>query len=330
MSNLIRSSSQQKRYCGLLAVNKPYGMVSKDVSRWLTKRLGRLSLGHVGTLDPLAEGVLPILFGAATKLQDHLLIFPKTYEFDCLFGEETDTLDTEGQVVLCLPWEHLTSESVKNAADSFLGASMQVPPLYSAVKFQGRALYDYARSGDELGIELSALQREVVIDRFEVLAFGGNTGTFRVRCSKGTYIRGIVRDLSKKLGTCGTMTRLVRTESAGFSIESALGLGEIEEKIGDFQSILLPIDEIDIGLPRWMGNHSELVDRLKYGQVLRLAYKDFFDQILGKYSLNKESLLARPDQHVVLVDLEGKVFGLGSVRFEHPHDVKLCMKRGLQ
>jgi tRNA pseudouridine55 synthase len=304
-------------------------MVSKDVSRWLVKRLGSLCLGHVGTLDPLAEGVLPVLFGQATRLQDHLLVLPKIYEFECRFGEETETLDIEGPIVLRLPWEHLTSEGVRLAVESFIGPSLQVPPLYSAVKVKGRALYDYARSGDEVGVALETLKRSIVIDLFEMLSFSGQTATFRIRCSKGTYIRAIVRDLAVKLGTCATMTRLVRTESAGLTLADALTLETIEEKIADFQSILLPIEEISIGLPRWISRQPELSDRLKFGQTLRLAAPAFYDQIHGNPVIRPGEALFKDGQSLLLVDQIGKVFGLGSVEFEQLDEIKLSMRRGL-
>jgi tRNA pseudouridine55 synthase len=118
-------------YHGMLIVNKPYGMISKDVSRWLTKRLGRLRLGHVGTLDPLAEGVLPILFGKATRLQDHLLDLDKGYQFDVTFGKETDTLDLEGDVVKEALFNHITAEQLIGISKKLLGPIEQIPPIYS-------------------------------------------------------------------------------------------------------------------------------------------------------------------------------------------------------
>ena len=118
---------------GLLGVHKPSGIVSKDVSRWLEKRLGKLKLGHVGTLDPLASGVLPLLFGQATRLQDFLLEIPKTYECTVELGYETDTLDSDGQIVETAPYEHVTLTQLQETAKSFVGRIKQVPPLYSAV-----------------------------------------------------------------------------------------------------------------------------------------------------------------------------------------------------
>src|SRR5690606_14945083 len=120
---------------GLLVVNKPEGMVSKDVSRWLEKRMGRMRLGHVGTLDPAASGVLPILLGRATRLQDYLLDLPKSYEFDIAFGTETDTLDREGTVVQTAAFDHVTEDLLRQAMAKFVGDIEQLPPLYSAVKY---------------------------------------------------------------------------------------------------------------------------------------------------------------------------------------------------
>ena len=134
---------------GVLPIHKPRGMTSKDVSRVLQRILGRVKMGHVGTLDPDAEGVLPVLFGAATRVQDLLLNSPKTYFCIVFLGETTDSLDREGTVTATAPWEHVTLAAAREAATAFLGPIEQVPPAFSAVKYQGKALYTYARQENE-------------------------------------------------------------------------------------------------------------------------------------------------------------------------------------
>ena len=129
-------------------------MVSKDISRWLVRRLGKLKLGHVGTLDPAASGVLPVLLGRATRLQDYLLDMPKTYEFDIRFGSETDTLDLDGQVIRETAWEHITEAQLRTAIGAFIGDIVQTPPIYSAIKYKGKPLYAFAKdakAGDKTG-----------------------------------------------------------------------------------------------------------------------------------------------------------------------------------
>lgn len=132
---------------GILPIAKPRGIVSKDISRWLVKRLGKVKIGHVGTLDPMAEGVLPILLGSATRFQDHLLDNSKTYEFDVQFGFQTDTLDSDGQVTNRTTSVPDAAHQVAQALPSFVGKISQIPPIYSAIKYNGKPLYNYARQG---------------------------------------------------------------------------------------------------------------------------------------------------------------------------------------
>ena len=157
-------------------VNKPANISSKDVSRWLIKRLGKLQIGHVGTLDPFAEGVLPILLGKATRLQDYLLHTTKIYEFDLQFGEETNTLDRDGQIIRKMEYDHLTNEMLENFCKTTLGPWEQRTPIYSAVKYKGRALYQYARSGRAEEIPEDTLRRTVFIHGLELLKFDIEAG----------------------------------------------------------------------------------------------------------------------------------------------------------
>jgi tRNA pseudouridine55 synthase len=313
---------------GLLPVDKPAGLVSKDVSRWLVKRLGKLRLGHVGTLDPAASGVLPILLGRATRLQDYLLELPKTYEFDVTFGKETDTLDRDGQVVKEGPWEHVSAAQLTTAIQAFVGDLEQTPPLYSAVKYKGKPLYDYARGGDAgRDVPLAALKRKVRVARFELLGFKPGVGTFRVTCSKGTYVRALVKDVAEKVGSCGTLTRLVRTNAAGVDLSSSVSLEGIESRLGEFRSLVVPVEAIDLGLPRWRSPREGLAARLKGGQQVSVELHEYLAGLgATEAAPQPPGGWARP---LLLLTEQGVAFGMGSVRRHESGRIVIVMKRGL-
>jgi len=311
---------------GLLAVNKPAGMVSKDVSRWLMRRIGKVKLGHVGTLDPAAAGVLPVLLGRATRLQDFLLEMPKSYEFDVAFGIETDTLDQDGQIVAESEWDHISAPALERAIKSFLGEIEQVPPIYSAVKYQGKPLYDYVRGKGKSGaaasvVPLAELKRRVTVTNFEMLRFKPGSGTFRITCSKGTYVRSLVRDLAYAVDSCATLTRLVRTQAAGIAIEDSLSPESIDADLTKFSDLVVPISKIKLNLSVWRCSTPTLGGRLKNGQKLVLDHNQFEESL----DVNKDS--AR--DAVLLVDEGGIAFGVGCVRRHESGSVELVMKRGL-
>lgn len=311
---------------GLLPVNKPSGMVSKDVSRWLVRRLGKLKLGHVGTLDPAASGVLPILLGRATRLQDHLLDMPKTYEFDVKFGSETDTLDLDGVVVREAPFEHVTSEGLGVAIQEFIGDLEQTPPLYSAVKYKGRPLYDYARADKGDDVPLESLKRKVRVASFDLLSYGAGVGSFRVTCSRGTYVRTLVKDVAEKVASCGTLTRLVRTEAAGVMIGGSLSLEQLEERLGDFSALVLPVEKIDLGMPRWRAGRELVEAKLKGGQQVAVEVAEFAEG-LGVEGQNLTFTgWSRP---LLLLAAAGDAFGIGSVKRHESGRLLITMKRGL-
>ncbi|MFK7822885.1 MAG: tRNA pseudouridine(55) synthase TruB [Oligoflexales bacterium] len=314
---------------GLLVVNKPVGMVSKDVSRWLSKRLGsKVKMGHVGTLDPAAEGVLPILLGKATRLQDLLLDLPKTYECDVSLGSETDSLDSDGQLVKEMPYEHVTRDGLEEASQDLLGKQLQVPPIYSAVKYLGKPLYFYARNGRADEVDLDALARNIDIYEFKILEFSGQVVTFRLRCSKGTYVRVAARDLARKLGTCGTITRLCRTESSGVAIRQSFSLEEIEkflEKNGQLREpLLIPMESLDLGLSSLPIDDLRSVAMLRSGQKVRI--KDGLASVRGS-ELGK-LIGNRSQEKLLLLDRDGRAFGLG-LGHPKPDELQVEMKRSL-
>lgn len=310
---------------GLLPIHKPHGMISKDVSRWLTRRFGRLKLGHVGTLDPAASGVLPILLGRATRLQDYLLGLDKAYEFDMTLGFETDSLDLDGVRVKEAPWSHVTPEALVGAATAFVGEVEQIPPLYSAVKFRGKALYDYARSGDGHEVPVEALKRRIRVHSLDFHRYVSGVATFSVSCSKGTYIRTLVKDIAEKVGSCATLTRLVRTEAAGVSLNQAISLDFIEGHSGSLEDLVVPISQLKVGFPRWRSPSPGIAGRLRSGQDIVLEMNDYLNGVPhGESAVIDE--IARP---TLLLDDLGEAFGIGTRVKNMAGQTVMQMKRGL-
>ncbi len=182
-------------------------------------------VGHIGTLDPLASGVLIILIGEATKLSDYLMEHDKEYIAKLHLGEKRDTGDGEGKVIQTKEVKELSKEQIEIVLKSFLGESNQIPPMYSALKVNGKKLYDLARQGKTI----ERKPRKIEITEIELKEFKENEITFRVVCSKGTYIRVLCEDIAEKLGTCGYMKELKRTRIGSFKIEDKGKFIELED-----------------------------------------------------------------------------------------------------
>jgi tRNA pseudouridine55 synthase len=216
----------------LLVVDKPCGLSSFAVVKRVRGLLGtrREKVGHGGTLDPFASGVLPICVGEGTKVLPFLLDADKVYEAVVRFGVETDTLDLTGKVVAEYPLHDLSEASLQAALPQFRGPIQQVPPMYSALKRDGQPLYKYARAG----VTLERAPRSVTIHSLELLRFEApDRARLRVHCSKGTYIRSLAADLGKQLGVGGHLVELRRTASGPFHIEVALSLDDIGARIAE-------------------------------------------------------------------------------------------------
>jgi len=205
---------------GLLLVDKPPGVTSHDVVDAERRALGIRRIGHAGTLDPMATGLLLIGVGRATRLLRYLGDLPKTYEGVARLGEETDTLDSQGEVVRTATVSVSLAE-VEGACAALVGSSMQTPPAYSAVKVGGRKLYEAAREGKRI----DAPARPVRVDAFDVSAFDGRDVGFRVTCSGGTYVRVLAADVGAALGCGAHLTRLRRTAIGPYRVEDAEGPG---------------------------------------------------------------------------------------------------------
>ncbi len=238
---------------GVLNVYKEKGYTSHDVVAKLRGILKQKKIGHTGTLDPDAQGVLPVCLGRATKLCGMLTDKRKTYEAVIHLGIETDTQDISGQVKCQRPVE-VSPEKVAECIRSFEGEQMQVPPMYSALKVQGKKLYELAREGKEV----ERKPRPVTFYDIKILSMELPFVTVRVTCSKGTYIRTLCHDIGEKLGCKGCMESLLRTRVDRFSIENSLKLSQIEELVnqGELEKYILGPDEMFSDYPKILADRK--------------------------------------------------------------------------
>lgn len=231
---------------GIVIIHKEAGYTSHDVVAKMRGICGQKKIGHTGTLDPEAVGVLPVCLGSATKLCDMLTDREKEYVAELLLGVETDTQDTTGQILA----EHsvtVSEEDVRRVCAGFIGEYAQIPPMYSALKVNGKKLYELARAGKE--VERKA--RPVAIRELEIIECRLPVVVFRVVCSKGTYVRTLCADIGDKLGCGGTMQRLTRTRAGGFRLEDAVTLAQLQQKKeeGKLSETVLPVDSVFTDCP---------------------------------------------------------------------------------
>ena len=210
---------------GIFNVLKPPGMTSHDVIGFLRRALNTKKIGHGGTLDPDAAGVLPVFAGTATRLLSYAMEGRKQYIAEFTLGEQRDTGDDSGTLVKTMPVPELSEAKLKEVLQSFLGKQIQLPPMYSAVKINGQKLYQLARKG----VEVERKARPIEIYKLELLDFSAGKFTVAVECSKGTYIRVLGEDIATALGTCGTMSFLLRTQVGNYLLNEAHTLQEIAE-----------------------------------------------------------------------------------------------------
>lgn len=285
---------------GILNVRKEKGFTSHDVVAKLRGMTRQKKIGHTGTLDPDAEGVLPICLGKATKLCDMMTEKEKVYEAVMILGKETDTQDLSGEILKSSATDFLNENQVKDAVLSFIGPYDQIPPMYSAVKVGGKRLYELARQGKE--IERKA--RRVEIGSIRILEMNLPEVRMEVVCSKGTYIRTLCHDIGKKLGCGACMGELLRTKSGIFDLKNSRTLDEIQSFLdnGRIEEILIPIDSMFPGTPKafvkkgqdktvYNGNAlrpDQFVNRMdpEDGENIRVYGSD--GQFLALYSFHKQ------------------------------------------
>jgi tRNA pseudouridine55 synthase len=262
---------------GLLVVDKPEGMTSFEVVRKVRRLLGVTKLGHTGTLDPLATGVLVLCLGEACKLVPFLTELDKAYAVHIALGVETDSYDAQGKLVQRRPVPSLTVEELEAHLSAFRGSFMQMPPMHSAVKQKGQRLYVLARQG----IEVQRKARPVVVHRLQLEALEAEVVRLEVRSSKGFFIRSLAHDLGKRLG-CGAHVQCLRRLAIGpFGLECAMTLPALEAKVDCIASRLIPLNE---ALP-WLPAHvvkAEEAQKVRHGARVELQLP------LGRFRLMDE------------------------------------------
>jgi len=226
---------------GVLLVDKPRDWTSHDVCSYIRKRFKIGKVGHAGTLDPLATGLLVILLGKATKLSAQLMVSDKGYAGKMQLGIMTDSHDLCGAVIEEKPWRQISEQDLKEAAKKFTGPLMQVPPMVSALKHKGQPLYKLARAGKTVEREA----REVLVKSFIIEAKIENIVSFSVEVSKGTYVRTLIHDLAISLGSCAALAELRRTRSGRFLVENALSMEKIKSmSLQELEKDILPMHSI--------------------------------------------------------------------------------------
>lgn len=257
---------------GIIVVNKPKGITSRDVVNKVCKILNTKKVGHTGTLDPIASGTLVLCIGNATKLVEELTSYDKEYIATVKLGVLTDTLDTTGKVLKTQNLK-LKKEELIKTLNSFIGTYKQEVPIYSAVKINGKKLYEYARCN----IDVTLPKRSVTIHDIELLDFNKDNYKFKVRVSKGTYIRSLIKDINDKLNVIGSMEDLIRTKQGMFSLNDSYTLDNIENK----EYKLISIEEVLKNYNTFTIDEA-LYKKIKNGAIIDNTYNA--DKIVFKFN----------------------------------------------
>jgi tRNA pseudouridine55 synthase len=249
---------------GIFNINKPTGMTSHDVVAIIRKHLKQKRVGHAGTLDPLASGVLPICVGQATRVAEYLSEGGKEYQADIKFGIATDTYDAEGTITSTASTANLTLNMIEETLEQFRGPQMQYPPRYSAIKIQGQPAYKRARAGEAVVLE----PRPIVIYSLEIRDWIPPRLTLAIECSKGTYIRSLAHDLGMQLGCFAYLEALVRTRSGPFTLSDSIALEQLADAVetNSIQHYAYPLDKALEQYPAFKLD-AETVERIKHGNT---------------------------------------------------------------
>ncbi len=287
---------------GIFNVLKPPGMTSHDVIAFLRRVLNTKKVGHGGTLDPDAAGVLPVFTGTATRLLEFAVEGRKQYLVEVTLGKRTDTGDDSGNIVKEMPVPKFTEETLQKVLQSFLGKQKQLPPMYSAIKINGQKLYQLARKGVEVEREL----RDIEVYKLELLNFTATTLTLAVDCSKGTYIRVLGEDIATALGTCGTMSFLLRTQVGSYLLNESHTLQEIAAEPAS--CVEAPVTAVD-NLPKLVLTDNQAA-RITNGVRTTVA-----GTAEGKY---------------VLLASDGEFLGIGNCKEERVQAEKIFARKSLE
>ena len=282
---------------GIIIINKPKGCTSHDVVSKV-KKIYKEKVGHTGTLDPMATGVLPLLIGKGTQCSKYLINHDKTYKVTLELGKKTDTADIEGTIIEKqeVALELFQRDKIDKTLKSFIGKQEQIPPKYSAIKVKGKKLYEYARKG----IEVEIKPRQIEIYKINLLNINKNKKQieFRVSCSKGTYIRSLCEDIANKLGTVGYMAELEREKVGDFTLDQAITLKELESE-NNLENSIKKSKIITI---------EKLFKNLK---AIKLQEKEY------KLFLNGGRIVERNKQDgVYKIYFENKFIGIGTIKKE--------------
>ena len=286
---------------GILLLDKPLHMTSNSALQRVKRLFSAKKAGHTGSLDPLATGMLPICFGEATKVSQFLLDSDKTYQVTATLGEKTTTGDAEGDVILKRDVPELDPEKIQSVLGSFLGSIEQIPPMYSAIKFQGKPLYELAR----LGIEIPRKPRRVMIRKLDLVEWTKTSLTLTIECSKGTYIRTLAEEIGEKLGCGAYVSSLRRLTVVPYSETTMFTLSTLEDikqqgRMESLLSLLLPIETSLMGFPSVKLSTSAAF-YLRTGQSVVVPYQprqgyvrlyDENDQFMGIGEMEPDGRLA--------------------------------------
>lgn len=330
MSKVSEQASHQsdkpyskQKVSGVILIDKPIGMTSQQVVSKV-KYLFQSPIhdskkaGHTGTLDPMATGLLPICLGEATKFSHYQLDADKSYQATILLGQQTDTGDADGKIIAETAVPIIDNELLTSIAQQFMGAQQQIPPMYSALKKDGKKLYEYARAG----IEVERAPRDITIKSLDLTMLSANSIELTVTCTKGTYVRVLGEDIAKALDTLGHLTALRRLDVGKFSINNAISLPELEALEFDNRFVqLLPIDAC-IYIEAQLVLDSEQCERIKMGQ--RLNVIEQLTPTLQQYIIDNVQLDVQKTENanipehelpidIRLIDTNGQFLGLGAV-----------------
>ena len=271
---------------GIIVINKEKGYTSHDVVAKLKKKLNISKVGHTGTLDPNATGVLPILIGKGTKFSKYLINHDKIYDAQIELGKKTDTADIEGKII---EEKNVDTEYIKQnlakVLEGFIGKQEQIPPMYSAIKKNGKKLYEYARKGEKVEVE----PRKIEIYKIELIDYKENDIKFIVSCSKGTYIRSLCEGIAEKLNTVGYMKNLKRLQVGEFNIDCAIKIDEVN--IENYDKYLYTLEDI-----------------LKETPILNLSSKKL------NLFLNGVQLTVQNENGLYKIYVDNKFIGTGTVK----------------
>jgi tRNA pseudouridine55 synthase len=301
---------------GLLIIDKPEGMTSLDVVREIKRRFGVKKAGHIGTLDPFATGVLPIVTNEGTKLVPFLGEGPKEYEVTLQLGEETSTDDWTGKVVMKRPWEGVRPDKIEALIPTFLGKIHQTPPMFSAIKIQGKPLYRLARKG----VEIERREREVEIYKIQLKKIDLPLVYFQISCSKGTYIRSLGRDIGRKIGCGGHLRHLRRIRSGPFTLEQAISWEKLKDffRPDDLYPWLISLEEALPSLPEVIGD-EQLVRKVRFGKEMMV--QDLSPQTLPAFEKGEWIKISSPEEGLVAI-LKSEV-KRADISWNHPEFVAL-------